>query len=137
MDKKYLVRGVFFGFMLLSLIPNVSAAEDELIVLWTSGDPEVAENVCFMYAHNAKLQGWFTEVTLIVWGPSARLLVEDEALQLKIKKMIRDGIKVEACLTCAEGYGVSRDLRLLGIDVKGMGLPLTNYLKSEVKILSF
>ena len=49
---------------------------NKLAVLWTSGDPEVAEKVCFMYTNNAKKQGWFDEVVLIVWGTSSKLLCE-------------------------------------------------------------
>lgn len=123
--------------MLLSFTQAAAAADDKLVVLWTSGDPEVAEKVCFMYTHNARLQGWFDEVTLIVWGPSSRLLSENQKLQSMVKAMMEDGVKVEACLSCANMYGVVQDLRDLGIDVKGMGVPLTDYLKSDAKILTF
>ena len=109
---------------------------NKLAVLWTSGDPEVAEKMCFMYTYNAKKQGWFDEVTLIVWGPSAKLLSENEMLQNYVKKMIEAGIKVEACTACARMYGVNEDLAKLGIDVKGMGTPLSNYLKEGWKTLS-
>jgi len=120
-----------------SFMPAVSAAGGKLAVLWTSGDPEVAEKVCFMYTHNAKLQGWFDEVTLIIWGPSSKLLAGNEDLQQAVRDMMEDGIKVEACVACADMYGVSQDLREMGIDVKGMGVPLTDYLKSDAKVLSF
>lgn len=123
--------------MLLSFMPAASAADDNLVVLWTSGDPEVAEKVCFMYTHAAKKQGWFDEVTMIIWGPSAKLLSENAALQEKVKAMMEDGIKVEACVACANMYGVAQDLREMGIDVKGMGVPLTEYLKSDSRILNF
>ena len=113
------------------------AGDDKLVVLWTSGDPEVAEKVCFMYTHNAKRQGWFDEVTLVVWGPSAKLLSENPALRERVKAMIADGIAVEACVACANMYGVASDLSVLGIDVKGMGVPLTDYLKSDAKVLTF
>jgi tryptophan synthase alpha subunit len=53
----------------------------KLAVLWTSGDPDVAEKMAFMYTYNAKKQD-------------------------------------------------------LGIDVKGMGVPLSNYLKDGWKVLS-
>ena len=62
---------------------------NKLAVIWSSGDPEVAKKVCFMYTLNAKKQGWFDEVVLIVWGPSAKLLAENEDLQEDIKKMIQ------------------------------------------------
>jgi hypothetical protein len=123
--------------MLSSFTSVASAGQDKLVVLWTSGDPEVAEKVCFMYTHNAKLQGWFDEVTLIVWGPSAKLLSENTEIQERVKAMIADGVKVEACVACANMYGVSGDLSALGIDVKGMGVPLSDYLKSDAKVLSF
>ncbi len=50
-----------------------------------------------MYTYNAKKQGWFDEVVLIVWGPSAKLLSENKMVQDYVKKMQDAGIKVEAC----------------------------------------
>ncbi len=67
---------------------------NKLAVLWTSGDPDVAEKMCFMYTYNAKKQSWFNEVVLIVWGPSAKLLSENKILQDYVKKMQDVGIKV-------------------------------------------
>ena len=49
---------------------------DKLVVLWTSDDPYVADRVALMYTHAAKKAGWFSEVTLIIWGPSAKLTAE-------------------------------------------------------------
>ena len=102
---------------------------NKLAVLWTSGDVDVAEKMCFMYTYNAKKQGWFDEVVLIVWGPSAKLLSENKNLQDYVKKMKEAGVVVEACVACARMYGVDEDLAEMGIDVKGMGTPLTKYLK--------
>ena len=110
---------------------------DRLAVLWTSGDADVAHKVAFMYAHNAKKAGWFDEVTLIVWGPSQRILVGDKDLQAEVKAMQEDGVVVEACIACAMEYGVVDQLKALGITVRGMGVPLTNYLKSDWKVLVF
>ncbi len=109
---------------------------NKLAVLWTSSDPDLAEKMAFMYTYNAKKQGWFDEVVLIVWGPSAKLLSENKMLQDYVKKMQDVGIKVEACMSCARMYEVDGKLQELGIDVKGMGVPLTNYLKEGWKTLS-
>jgi hypothetical protein len=108
-----------------------NSEEQQLAVVWTSGDIEVAEKVCFMYTHNAKLQGWFDEVVLIVWGPSAKLLSENKELQEQVKRMIADGVKVEACVACANMYGVADQLNAMGIEVKGMGSVLSGYLKEN------
>ena len=109
---------------------------NKLAVLWTSGDPDLAEKMAFMYTYNAKKQGWFNEVVLIVWGPSAKLLSENIMLQEYVKKMQEAGIKVEACIACAKMYEVDGKLKEMGIDVKGMGVPLSNYLKEGWKTLS-
>jgi hypothetical protein len=109
---------------------------NKLAVLWTSDDPNLAEKMAFMYTYNAKKQGWFDEVVLIVWGPSAKLLSENKMIQDYVKKMQDAGIKVEACMSCARMYEVDGKLQQLGIDVKGMGVPLSNYLKEGWKTLS-
>ena len=119
-------------------LQTVSHEADKLAVLWTSGDPAVAHKVCFMYTHNAKKAGWWGEVQLIVWGPSSKLLAEDEDLQAAVKAMKADGVVVKACKACADSYGVSDDLAALGIEVKYMGQPLTRMLKSnQWQVLTF
>lgn len=120
--------------------PTSRAAEEtpsQLCVVWSSGDPGVAKNVCLMYTHNAKKRGWFDVVHLVVWGPSAKLLAENQELQAEIKAMQQSGVVVEACVACANNYGVTDALKSLGIDVKPMGVPLTDRLKGSWKVLTF
>lgn len=109
---------------------------DRLVVLWTSADRDVAMNMVFMYALNARRAGWWDDVTFIVWGPSAKLLSEDAALQAELEKMKGAGVVLEACIACADRYGVTAKLRELGIDVKGMGKPLTEYIKEGRRVLT-
>lgn len=110
---------------------------DKLLVLWTSGDREVALKAAFMYTKNAKQEFWWDVVRLVVWGPSAKLLAEDAELQLYVKAMKDIGVELFACKACADRYGVSPILTELGIEVVFMGEPLTEMLKSDWKILSF
>lgn len=116
---------------------DMEIKKEKLAVLWVSGDRDVAEHSCLMYTHAAKRNGWFDEVVLIVWGSSSRLLAEDEVLQEKVKAMISDGVILEACVSCAERLGVTQELKALGIEVKGMGVPLTDYLKSGYYVLTY
>ena len=109
---------------------------NKLAVLWTSADPEVAEKMAFMYTYNAKKQGWFDEVVLIIWGPSSKLAAENKMIQEYLQKMQDAGVKIEACLYCAKMYDVDKKLTELGVDVKGMGIPLSNYLKEGWNTLS-
>ena len=111
--------------------------KEKLVILWTSGDREVALKMVFMYAGNAPRNGWWEDITLIVWGPSAPLLVQDSELQEKMAEMVQEGVKLEACKACSDSYGVSDQLAGLGIDVKYMGEPLTAYLKEGCRVLTF
>lgn len=132
------LMAVFIGAMVQAALAQEGENQPgRLAVLWTSGDPDVAHNVAFMYAHNAKKAGWFDEVTLIIWGPSQRILLGDKDLQKEIKAMQQDGVIVEACIACAMRFGTVEDLKAIGVPVKPMGLPLTNYLNDGWKILTF
>jgi hypothetical protein len=74
-----------------------SSKPDELVVLWTSGDREVALKMAFMYTYNSKRFKWgWKSVTLVVWGPSAKLLVADTELQEHIIEMREAGVKLLA-----------------------------------------
>lgn len=108
-----------------------SPKPNELVVLWTSGDREVALRVTFMYTLNSNVKGWWKEVTLIIWGPSARLAATDRELQQQLSKMKEAGVRLRACKACADVYGVSSDLEKLGAVVEYMGQPLTEFLKNE------
>ncbi len=136
--------GLFIGSLLIvSAVTAISVQHGEtkeptkLAVVWSSGDPDVAHRVCFMYTHAAKNNKWFDEVNLIVWGPSARLLAADKDLQAKVKSMMEDGVNVQACIVCADSYGVTETLRSFGIEVKGMGKPLSQRLQSDWKVITF
>jgi hypothetical protein len=65
-------------------------------------------------------------------------LVADKDLQAKVKAMMDDGVKFQACVACADMYGVTPALRALAVEVKPMGEPLTNLLKDGGwKVLTF
>jgi len=114
------------------------SAPKKLCVIWSSTDPDVARGMVFMYAHNSKRLGWWSEVKLVVWGPSAPLMAEDKGLQSYIEPMKQDGLILQACRACADMHGVTGALEALGIDVIYMGEPLTEMLKSdEWAVLTF
>lgn len=110
--------------------------KEKLVVVWTSGDREVALKMVFMYTYNAKKQSWWKDITLLVWGPSAKLLSEDEELQDYVKKMGEIGVNLLACKGCADLYGVTDNLTELGITVKYTGTDLTNFIK-ENNVVTF
>ena len=116
---------------------EVNAKKSKLAIVWSSADRDVALQMIFMYSLNSKRLGWWDTIDLIVWGPSAKLLAEDVELKGKTKELLKAGVNILACKACTDNYQVSSDLQELGIDVRYMGEPLTEYIKLGWKILTF
>ena len=107
-----------------------------LYILWTSGDPITAEKMVLMYGHNALLQGWWENITIIIWGASAALVAGSEPIQEKIGQMIKDGVDFSACKACADQLGASETLESIGVEVKYWGVSLTELIKEEKYIIT-
>lgn len=110
---------------------------DRLLVIWTSADKEVAQNMVFMYVYNAKKNKWWGQIRFLIWGPSAKLLAGDEDLQAELAKMKEAGVELFACKACADRYGVGEKLTSLGVTVKYTGTDLTDWLKAGWTSLTF
>jgi len=117
--------------------PGNTEASGKLAIVWSSGDPGVAMNMVFMYAKNSMLRGWWSQVDLVVWGPSAELLATDEKLQAELQELEKAGVGLYACKACADRLGVSDKLVGLGVNVMYMGIPLTEYLKGDWSTITF
>jgi len=110
--------------------------KDKLVVVWTSGDKEVAMKMVFMYTFNAKKYEWWNDITLLVWGPSSKLLSEDKELQDYVKTMLNSGIHVLACKGCSDLYEISDELEQIGVTVRYTGKDLTDFIK-ERHVITF
>jgi hypothetical protein len=116
---------------------NEQVDPSKLLVVWTSGDRDVAMNMVFMYTYNAKKSEWWENIRFIVWGASTKLLSGDKELQQEILKMKDVGIEILVCKACADIYGVSEGLQKLGLEVRYLGKDLTDMLKSGWTTLTF
>ena len=90
----------------------------------------------FMYAINALRQGWWEKVTIIVWGAPDLLVVDNRAIQAKVREARDAGVRLIACKACADQLGLSERLAALEIDVQYTGQLLSDILKSEAKLLT-
>lgn len=110
--------------------------KSHLYVLWTDDNPITAEKMVFMYTMNALLKGWWEEVTLIIWGAPAKLVSEDENIQEMVGKALEIGVHITACKACADQLGVTETLEKLNVEVKYWGVPLTELLQRDEKLLT-
>jgi hypothetical protein len=117
---------------------QAAVAQTKQLILWTSGDREVALKMVFMYAYNCKKRGWMDQVRLLVWGPSAKLLTEDEELQKGLAGLKAEGVELFACKGCADLYGISDKLSALGVTVQYTGTMLADAQKEpDWNVLTF
>ena len=107
-----------------------------LYLLWTNDNLITAEKMVFMYTINSLIHGWWEKVTLIAWGATAKLVSENAEIQNKIKEALEAGVHVTACKACADQLGVTDDLEKLGVEVIYWGVPLTDILKENEKLLT-
>ena len=89
-----------------------------------------------MYTINSLIHGWWENVTLIIWGATAKLVSENKEIQEKIKEALDAGIHVTACKACADQLGVTEKLEKLNIEVKYWGAPLTKIISNGERLLT-
>jgi hypothetical protein len=109
---------------------------DKLNILWTTDNKDTVLQMLVMYATNSRLNGWWQEVNVIIWGASAKLVGTDIQIQTEVLEMLNHGITIEACKACTDNLGVTDKLIELGVNVRYMGEALTAYIKSGEKILT-
>ncbi|WP_105614849.1 DsrE family protein [Vallitalea okinawensis] len=110
--------------------------QDKLNILWTNADVITAEKMVMMYAINSKIHDFWDEVTVIIWGATARLAAENPLVQEKIRQAIHVGVHVSACKACADQLNVSDKLAELGVELKYWGEGLTDILKENEKLIT-
>jgi hypothetical protein len=110
--------------------------QNKLNILWTNGDAITGKLMVFMYALHAKEEKWWDDVEIILWGATVKLVAEDEELQSLIKKGLDMGVQISACRACSRELGLEKEIEALGVNVDYMGMPLTNILKNNEKLLT-
>lgn len=107
-----------------------------LHILWTNSDMLTSLHMVMMYATNAMLRGWWDAVTVIIWGGTAKLAAENKEIQAAIKTAQKAGVKFSACIACANNLGVKEELEKLDIKVIAWGVPLTELLQDNAKLIT-
>jgi len=77
---------------------------DKLNILWTTDNKDTVLHMLLMYATNSRLNGWWQEVNVIIWGASAKLVGTDKQIQEAVSEMLNHGITIEACKACTDNY---------------------------------
>ncbi len=107
-----------------------------LHVLWTNNDPVCAEHMLMMYVTNAMRKAWWDKVTVIIWGSTQTLLCHNSHMQSLLDIAREAGVEFSACIACARQLGTVDKLNELSIETKPWGIPLTELIQSDAKLLT-
>lgn len=103
----------------------------KLLILWTNADAEVAKKLVLLYGSVILPREYWQEAHLMVWGPSIKLLAENEELQEMLKKVLDTGVKASTCVVCSDDYNYTDKMRELGVEPNHTGELFTEALKSD------
>lgn len=111
---------------------------NKLLIVWSSGEKDVATKLILLYGSVMLERKYWDEATIMLWGPSAKLLSQDLELQQKVKDVQSTGVKFNACVVCTDDYQISAKIESLGIELIHTGEMLTSALKSDdIKVITF
>jgi hypothetical protein len=110
---------------------------DKLLIVWSTAEIEVAKKMVLLYSSVILPRGYWDQAHVMIWGPSAKLLAENEALQEMVSQIRATGVELSCCVVCSDEYGVTDKLHSLGIDMIHTGEILTDALKKEWKVITF
>lgn len=110
---------------------------DKLLIVWSSGEVDVAKKLVLLYGSVALPRAYWDELHLMLWGPSAKLLAENTEVQAMFAKVLESGVKASVCVVCSDDYGVTEQLQAMGVEPTHTGELLTHALKSDWKVITF
>ena len=110
---------------------------DKLLIVWSSGEIEVAKKMVLLYSSVILPRAYWDEAHLMIWGPSAKLLAENDELKEMLIQVKETGVKLSCCIVCSDDYGVTEELQSMGVEAIHTGELMTEALKSDWKVLTF
>ena len=97
----------------------------------------MAKKMVLLYSSVILPRGYWDQAHLMIWGPSARVLAENEELQEMLTTVQKSGVETSACVVCSDDYGVSEKLESLGIKTTHTGELMTEALQNAWKVITF
>ena len=100
-------------------------------LLWTAEDRDVFTESIVPYAHKHLDGKSENGLTLIIWGPAVKVLAENDQTQDKLASMIDKGLHVKTSEFLTDQYGVTEQMKQIGVEVGKTDEVLTKTLTEE------
>jgi len=110
---------------------------NKLLIIWSTEEIEVAKKMVLLYGSVILPRGYWDKAHLMIWGPSTRVLAENDELQEMLVTVQKSGVETSTCVVCSDDYGVSEKLESLGVKTMHTGELLTEALQNDWKVITF
>ena len=100
----------------------------KLVIIVNQSDEDVIWTGLFAAIKCTK-NSFMDDIRLVLWGPSERVIANNQELQDMVKEYLALEKPVWACKTCSDRYGVTEAMEALGCTVDYMGSFVTGLLK--------
>ena len=88
---------------------------NKLLIVWSTAEIEVAKKMVLLYGSVILPRGYWDKAHIMIWGPSAKLLAENEELQKMVAKVKDTGVELSCCVVCSDEYRVTEKLVSMGV----------------------
>lgn len=105
--------------------------KNNLLIVWSSGDVEVAEKFPLLYSSVVLDRKYWEKAHIMVWGPSILLAKQNDKIRKKLIEIQKTGVSMSACIVCTQEYEAQKELESLGIEVNHTGELFTKALKDD------
>ena len=113
------------------------AGPRHLHILWTNADPTTGKLMVMMYAKYSIKNGWWDKCTVILWGATVKLMLENPELQQEMRTLRKEsGVEFVGCITCARELDAVDGLTALGVTLEPWGPHLTQLLQTGAPLLT-
>jgi hypothetical protein len=104
-----------------------TAVDSKVLIVISTGEAEKALTG-LMYAYRTMSEGWIDDVKVVFFGPSEKLLVQDERIA-QLAQRICEAEKPFVCKFISDQEGISEQIEDLGLKVEYVGTIMSDFIK--------
>lgn len=105
--------------------------KENLLIVISTDNVDSIMKFPLLYGGVSIPRGYWKRVHIMFWGASIQVAKLNEAVQQKVKEMMRDGVEFSSCIVCAQEYDAVEVLEEVGIVCNHTGELLTTALKED------
>ncbi len=111
--------------------------KDELVIFWASKDKKLGKKTVIKYIKESIEHKWWGGISLIMWGPSIELLLEEETIRAELLALNNKYMSIEISKEYTDEAGLTDEIKGLGLTVRPCGEAVTLCLRTGIRMITF